>query len=114
MASSFTPAALVAGSLLAASITTLYTVPASTKAKISQLTVTNTDATTAHKVVVYLASSSASATAKDQICTVVLAPLQSFSVYQALNVTMEAGGTIQASCDADSLVTLKASGTLIT
>src|SRR5947208_11669471 len=101
MASTFLPASLVPGTLLPASTTVVYTAPILTTVKISQLTITNTD-TLVHKVLVYLASNSTVAGAKDLIASVTLSVGQSYSVYQAIDQVLAPGATIQAQCDLDS------------
>lgn len=106
------PAVLIQGSQLSASLATYYTVPALTKTRINQLICVNTD-TIVHQVSVYISPNSSVATAADIVATINLAPGQSYSVYQAINQVMASGGTIQAIADAVTSVTIKASGTLI-
>src|SRR5438105_11514715 len=113
MATSFTPASLVSA-VIPAATTVLYTVPVSTTVKLSQMTITNTDAGLSHKVTIYLCSNASAPGTKDVLCpTIILSPGQSYSVYQAINQVLNASGTIQASCDADSLVNMKVSGIVI-
>lgn len=106
------PAVLIQGASIAGSITTYYTAPANTKVRINQMTLANTDSV-ARVVSIYLGLNSSVGTATDLVATIPLAPGQSYSVYQAINQVMNTLGTIQAVCDAATVVTLKASGTLI-
>lgn len=112
MPTSFTPAGLVSA-VIPASVTNLYTVPVNSSVKLSQMTLTNTDSGASHVVSVFLCSNSASPATKDALVTVTLAPGQTYSVYQAINQVLNASGTIQARCDADSVVNMKASGVVI-
>jgi plastocyanin len=107
-----TPVVLIQGSLLTAAIATYYTAPALTKVRIGQMILVNTDVL-AHTVSIWLAPNSGIAGNSDKVVTVNLAAGQSYSVYQANGLILDASGTIQAQADTSSLVTFKASGTLI-
>lgn len=104
---------LVPGSQLTTSTAIYYTVPASTKAIIKQMTVTNTTAG-AVTYTIHLVNDAGAPTAPDQLITGSLAPSGSTGstvvVGSANGHVLETGYTIQALSNTATAVTLKVSG----
>lgn len=104
------PKRLVDGSQLTTSAATYYTTPANTLTTISACSATNTTAT-ARTVTVYLVPNGGSATAANTVCSArVVAPGETFNVVGAIGQTMVAGGTLQALAEANTAISLVASG----
>ena len=105
---------LVQGSALTTSAAVYYTAPTGTYTRVTQMSVTNTDA--APRVVsLYIASSNAAPTATDTIVkSKTLQSNETWVPYQALGVVLSPGCTIQAVADANSVVILKSSGIELT
>lgn len=104
------PQRLVPGSQLTTSAATYYTAPANTKARIDNLTLTNTTAS-AVTATVHLVASGGSASASNTIVSArSLAPGESYVVPGAINQWILAGGTIQALASSATAVTIVASG----
>jgi len=107
-----TPTRLISGALgqLTASTATYYTTPVNKRTIISRLVLCNTTGT-ARTVDLYLVPSGGSATAANQILTAEpVAASTSYIVSEAERQVLESGGTIQASADAASAVTIIGSG----
>ena len=111
---SYTQTQIIPGSLLTNAAAIYYTCPANiVGTKISTLTVFNSD-TVARTATIYLASSSSAPSAVDEIAVVQLQSLQSVVIYQAINALLIPGNTIQAKADTGSVVSIKATGVVIT
>lgn len=104
------PKQLSAGAQLTTSAATYYTVPANTITTIAAMTLTNTTGT-ARTVTVYLVPSGG--TAGDDNCILyqrVVPAGKSYNVAEAIGQTIPAGATIQALADANTAITIVASG----
>lgn len=105
---------LVQGSTLTTSAAVYYTAPTGTSTRVTQMAVVNTDAVP-HTISIYLATGSgAPATADYIVKGKTLQANESYVPYQALGAVLAPGTTIQAVCDANSVVVLKASGIELT
>ena len=103
---------LVAGSAIAATITTYYTVPAATNAIVKEIIVCNTD-TVARTFDLHIVPSAGSAAAANQIFQdETLQAGQSKII--SLSSVMPTGATIQALASSASVVALNVSGVEIT
>lgn len=101
---------LVAGSQIAATVTTYYTVGTNLRAVLTQVTLTNTT-TTARTVDLHLIPSGGTASASNQILSDFPVPANSTkAVFVAVGHVMHTGDFIQAACDSASAVTLQVSG----
>ncbi len=107
-----TPKELVNGSQLTTSIATYYTVPASTKARITSAIVTNTSGG-AVKVRIHLVASGDTAddtnTYLDDL-TVTIASGATRVITEIIGQVMEAAGTIQMICDTATAACVGISG----
>lgn len=110
----YSPIVMIEGTQLTSSVAVYYTAPALSNARISQLVLTNADTTTPHSVTLYLAPGSGSPDNSNLIINKVLAPKETYVVYQVGNLVIPAAGTIQAIADTSAVVTIHASGVLIT
>lgn len=101
---------IIAGSQVAAVVTTYYTAPANTKCVVKRLTFCNTSSDP-RAVTLHLAPSGVLAGDANTITkTKVLYPSETWSCPDAEGHILEAGGTIQALCDSAASVTLIGSG----
>lgn len=101
---------LIFGSQLTTSAATYYTAQTNTKCKITAFTLCNTTATN-QSVDVFLVPSGGSAAAENQIVDAIAVNANSSIVLsEAIGHVIEPGGSIRASCDADSAVSIVASG----
>lgn len=102
-----TPAPITAAQV-AATATAYYTLDIKLKkGTIRQLTFTNTD-TSAHTIAVNLVPAAGSASTTNQIGpTRSLAAGESYTWYEAINMTLLPGGAIYATCDAASKVNIQ-------
>ena len=105
---------LVAGSLLTNAVATYYTTPSGTYTRITQASLCNTDSTT-RTVSIYVVASGGSATAQyERIKSKTLAVNETWVPYQILGKMLAPGDTIQAVCDAGSVVSFDVSGIELT
>lgn len=110
----YTAKALIPGSTLTTAAAVYYTVPPGVNTRITQFSLTNTDAV-ARTVSVYLVDNAAAPTAADTLIKdKTLAAGETWVPYQALGAVLSPGGTIQLIADAVSVVTVKASGLELT
>jgi len=92
------------------SLATYYTVPVNTRTIIKKLTFMNDD-TVARTVTLHLIASGGSATAGNKLLDAVsVAAGDTFEATEAEGHVMEASGFLQASADAASQVSIRASG----
>jgi len=104
------PKRLVDGSQLTAVAATYYTTPANTITTISACSVTNSTVT-ARTLTLHLVPSGGAAGVTNLVCSArVIAPGETYNVAGAIGQTMDAGGFISALSDADTALTLVASG----
>lgn len=104
------PKQLSAGAQLTTSVATYYTVPANTITTISACTLTNSTGT-ARTVTMYLVPNGGSAGVTNIILSArTIAAGESYNVSAAIGQTIPAGATIQALADANTALTLVASG----
>lgn len=104
----------LANALLDTSVTTVYTVAASTTARIDAMALTNNGALAA-TVSIWLVSSGGGASATTCVMSAQsIAPGQTVLVKGAIGQVLRQGGTIQAQASVASLVSIYASGVEIT
>ena len=99
---------LIEGSILTTGVVTYYTAPAQGKAAIKILTLSNNTGTQ-QTVTLYLVPRNASAAQSNEVGPITVPPNSQIFVVQACHV-LEKGDSIQASCSANSAVTIMASG----
>lgn len=110
----YTPVKLVSGVLLNSSTTVMYTAPNGTTIRISTVVLKNTDNSNPHTVSVWIAPSAVAPNNSSYLIQKTLAAGETYVLYQAQNLVLTPGNTIQAVCDNATVVTMFASGTSIT
>lgn len=101
---------IIPGTMLTASVATLYTVPASTKALIQKMSCVNTD-TVARTVTIHLVASGETATPTNMIVKALpIAAGYTADISDASAHLLEAGGSIQALASTASVVSIRVSG----
>lgn len=105
----YTEKRVVAGSLLTASTATYYTVPATARTIVKEMTFANTDATTPYSFTVYIVPSAGTASNDNvEFKTVTLQPLET-RIF-ARTCVMEASSSIQALASSASKIAFSVSG----
>lgn len=105
---------IIGGSVLTTAPAVYYTGLANQGAQIAQFLLFNSDTVNAHLVNIWLAPSPATPTLKDQAYAVVIPAGATISAYAVLRLIVGSATTIQLQCDANGVVTVKASASIIT
>lgn len=105
---------LVQGSTLTTAAAVYYTAPVGTFTRITQMSVTNTDASP-HTISIYIAADSAAPAVEDtSIKDKTLQAGETWVPFQINGTVLSPGCTIQAVADANSVVVMKSSGIELT
>lgn len=108
------PKALNNGALLTTAVATYYTVPAGAVTTITQASLVNSDAAN-RTVTIYAVPAAGTANASNKrIAAKVLVPNETWVPFAIIGKKLAVGTTIQAICDANSVVSLDLSGTEVT
>ena len=105
---------LINGSTLTSSVATYYTVPAGATCRLTQASILNTDTVNRTVSIWVVASGGSTGVNNQRIRSKTLVPNESWVPFQILGKTMNAGTTIQVQADANSVVSMDASGIELT
>lgn len=106
---------LVPGHFLHTSVSTHYTVPANTKAVITNATIANSASSNAHTVTLYVVDAGASEALKDVVISSrTLAPLETYKCPELIGKPLSATGTLRVLCSSTSTLSFNVGGYEVT